>query len=146
MPTSQSSGCSQGSKSVRSVTETESEGSSSAAMGAKRVSERADVSAYEGSAVTSGSEEKVPMQPRRDFSWCRDEDGERVFQVTKRGDSVMVEGLAVLSGVVEMGVKVPLPEGVVWAVVLEREEVLEFVSGVELLEARASWEMSVFLS
>lgn len=73
------------SKSVSSVTETSSEGSSRCEMGENRWSSSADVSAYELSPVASGSASKVPMQPRRECSWVR---GDTVFQVTKRGYSV----------------------------------------------------------
>lgn len=64
-PISQSRGWLHVSKSVRRVTATSSVGSSARVMDEKRVSWRADVRAYSLREVTMGSEEKVPMQPRR---------------------------------------------------------------------------------
>jgi hypothetical protein len=62
------------------------------------------------------------MQPRRDLSWA--DDGSTVFQVTKRGDSVICEE--------EEEILRLLDEGVVWAVVGAREEDEE--PGVEVSE------------
>ena len=132
MPTVQSNGCSQTSNSVSSVTETDREGSSDSEMGEKRVSESADVRAYEGIAVVSGREVNVPMQPRRCFS----SSASRVFQVTNKGDS------SISFCVTSSGVDVPSPDGVVCAVVFDNDEELE--SGVEECND-ASWEMRVFL-
>jgi hypothetical protein len=52
-------------------------------MGGKRVSSKAEVSAYEERPLERGSGSKVPMQPRS----RRSEDRVTVFQVTKRGCS-----------------------------------------------------------
>lgn len=72
---------------MSSVTDTSSLGSSDSVTGLKRVSPRADVRAYEASPEESGWDSKVPMQPRRrGAAW-----GKTLFQVTKRGDSVMLE-------------------------------------------------------
>jgi len=72
-----------------------------------------------------GSEAKVPMQPRRMAVWEEgEEDGpERVFQVTKRGDSVRFEegDWDVRRGWRPMGWNEGVEEGVVFVVEASRE-------------------------
>lgn len=71
---------------MRSVTLTSSEGSSLSVIGEKRSSCRAEAIVKERRPLARGSEANVPMQPRR---WREEED--IVFQVTKSGDSEIVE-------------------------------------------------------
>lgn len=55
-------------------------------MGKKRSSWNADIKAYSERALERGRSEKLPMQPRRLYSWERED---ILFQVTKRGLSVI---------------------------------------------------------
>lgn len=61
-------------------------GSSERVIGEKRVSWKADMSAYSERAVESGRSEKLPIQPRRLYSWERED---FLFQVTNRGLSAI---------------------------------------------------------
>jgi hypothetical protein len=72
---------SQGSKSASNVREQESDGTREEGIGEKRVSSKADVSAYVCNPVVSGSGSNVPIQPRNDL-WP---ERESVFQVTNSG-------------------------------------------------------------
>lgn len=71
---------------MRSVTLTSRLGSSLRVMGEKRSSCSADAIVKERRPEARGSDANVPMQPRR---WREEED--IVFQVTKSGDSDIVE-------------------------------------------------------
>lgn len=77
-------------------------------MGEKRVSWSAEVSAKSDNPDCKGSGEKVPMQPRR----CNSEPW-MVFQVTKRGDSVMGSedvddaGVVIFVEAIDAGVESP---------------------------------------
>jgi len=68
--------------------------------GLKRVSPSADVKAYDARPCARGCDSNVPMQPRRRGAVF----GKHLFQVTKRGDSVIV--------LLRWEVRRPMPMGV----------------------------------
>lgn len=104
-------------------------------MGEKRVSWKAEVNAYDESPEESSCGSKVPMQPRR---FRTPEFADTVFQVTKRGDSVMDSLRCDVRRPIPMGVKDSSDDvGVVLAVEGARDtEEVEDDEGVELLGIR----------